>query len=88
MNIKILNLHRNIKTEDLQKLFAKHGKVKSCEIVIDKETGKSKGFGFIEMNDEGEANLAISKLHGKFLLNQKIRVKAVSAEVPEEVVKT
>lgn len=75
MNIAILNLHRDIDKQQLEKLFTSYGKVESCEIVLDKNTGNSKGFGFVVMNDEAEANKAISELHGKTVSNQKIRVK-------------
>lgn len=79
MNIAILNLHRNIDKDELEKLFAAFGKVESCEIVLDKNTGKSKGFGFVVMNDENEANKAVYKLHGTTIINQKIRVKYTDA---------
>ncbi|MBL1421829.1 MAG: RNA-binding protein [Alphaproteobacteria bacterium] len=75
MNISILNLHRNMDKDQLEKLFASYGKVESCEIILDKNTGKSKGFGFVTMTDEAEANKAVSELHGKTISNQKIRVK-------------
>lgn len=75
MNIAILNLHRNIDEAALQKLFAAYGEVESCQIILDKNTGASKGFGFVVMNDQAEANQAILGLHGKTISNQKIRVK-------------
>lgn len=81
MNIAILNLHRNIDKDQLEKLFASYGEVESCEIVLDKNKGTSKGFGFVVMNNEAEANDAISGLHGKIISNQKIRVK-ISGSVP------
>ncbi|PCI88222.1 MAG: RNA recognition motif containing protein [Hyphomicrobiales bacterium] len=79
MNISILNLHRNMDKDQLEKLFASYGKVESCEIILDKNTGKSKGFGFVTMNDEAEATKAILELHGKIISNQKIRVKISAA---------
>lgn len=81
MNIAILNLHRNIDKAELEKLFASYGKVESCKIILDKNKGTSKGFAFVVMNDEAEANEAISRLHGKVVNNQKIRVK-ISGSLP------
>ncbi|NRA86673.1 MAG: RNA-binding protein [Rhizobiales bacterium] len=78
MNIAILNLHRDIDKKTLEKLFTSYGKVESCDIVMDKNTRKSKGFGFVVMNDEIEATKAILGLHGEVVNNQKIRVKESS----------
>ena len=75
MNIAVLNLPRDLDEQQLEKLFTDFGKVESCEIVLDKKTGKSKGFGFVVMNDEIEVRIAILELHGKVVGNQKIRVK-------------
>ncbi len=75
MNITILNLSRQTTEAELTKLFAPYGKVQSCDIVTDKQTGLSKGFGFIEMLDTQEANDAIIGLHGKKVDGNKIRVK-------------
>lgn len=75
MNISILNLHRKIDKDELEKLFINYGVVDSCEVVLDKTTGKSKGFGFVVMNDEIQASIAVKELHGKVISNQKIRVK-------------
>jgi RNA recognition motif-containing protein len=81
MKIIILNLNRETPVEQLAALFKKHGTVESCNLVMDKEKGKSKGFGFVEMSVDAEANAAITALHGMRLDNQKIRVK-VSNNVP------
>lgn len=75
MKIAILNLHRNIDKQQLMKLFASFGRVESCELVVDKNTGASKGFGFVVMSEEIDANKAVLGLHGKTINNQKIRVK-------------
>lgn len=75
MNIAILNLARDIDKDQLEKLFAAFGKVESCDIVMDKNTKKSKGFGFVVMNDGIEAKIAVAELHGTTISNQKIRVK-------------
>ena len=75
MKIITLNLPRTLKVNELEKIFNAYGDVESCNIVTDDETGKSKGFGFIEMPVEREAEKAIEKLHGTKVLNEKIRVK-------------
>lgn len=76
MNIAVLNLHRDIDEDALKKLFIGYGEVDSCEIVLDKKEGTSKGFGFVVMNNEAEANDAILGLHATRVNKQKIRVKA------------
>ena len=75
MNIMILNLPRETTKQELTELFAKFGKVSSCDIILDKVTGKSKGFGFVEMQNEAEAKLAIAGLHGTKIAKNTIRVK-------------
>ena len=75
MKIITLNLPRALTVNELEKMFNAYGDVESCNIVTDDETGKSKGFGFIEMPVEREAEKAIEKLHGTKVLNEKIRVK-------------
>ena len=75
MKLIILNLPRNFDEQSLALLFKKLGDIKSCDLVIDKETGISKGFGFVEMELEEEAMVAIEKLHGTKVNKNKIRVK-------------
>ena len=75
MKILIRNLARTITELELKALFEAHGAVQSCDLVIDKETGTSKGFGFVEMPKQGEAKAAISTLNGKDIAGSKIRVK-------------
>src|SRR6478735_6877220 len=64
MNIYAGNLSWNLKDQDLQNLFATHGEVSSAKIVTDKFTGRSKGFGFVEMPNDDQANAAITALNG------------------------
>ncbi|MFT6077097.1 MAG: RNA recognition motif-containing protein [Myxococcota bacterium] len=75
MNITILDLSRKTTARQLSKVFQTHGKVKSCDIVKDHNTGESKGFGFVEMLNEDEANAAIENIHGTKFDGHKIRVK-------------
>ena len=75
MNILVRNLSRNTTEKELTALFSSFGKVDSLTLVKDKDTGKSKGFGFVEMPHEGEAMADIEKLNGQMVGGNKIRVK-------------
>jgi RNA recognition motif-containing protein len=75
MKLLIRNLARTTTEEELRAMFEAHGTVQSCNLVIDKETGTSKGFGFIEMPKQGEAKVAVNTLNGKNVAGNKIRVK-------------
>jgi cold-inducible RNA-binding protein len=59
------NLSYNVTSQSLEALFADHGRVKSAEVVQDRDTGRSKGFGFVEMSDGSEAAAAIQALNLK-----------------------
>lgn len=75
MKLIALNLPRDFGEQDLEKLFKVHGNVTACTLVLDGESGASKGFGFVEMELEEEAMVAIEKLHGTKVNRNKIRVK-------------
>ncbi|MGO3346072.1 MAG: RNA recognition motif domain-containing protein [Marinomonas sp.] len=75
MKILVRNLARNTTEDELRKLFATHGTLQSCSLVMDKETGESKGFAFVEMPKVGEVKIAIKALNGMDLDGNKIRVK-------------
>ncbi len=74
MNIYVGNLSWNLKDQDLQDLFSSHGSVSSAKIVLDKFTNRSKGFGFVEMDNDDEAQAAISALNGTELDGRNIVV--------------
>ena len=65
MNLYVSNLRFNVTDNDLRKLFEGHGQVSSAKIITDRESGRSRGFGFVEMDSEKDANQAIAKLNGK-----------------------
>ena len=75
MKLTIHNLSRRTTKEELKVLFEEYGSVESCDLVLDKSTGKSKGFGFVEMPKPEEAECAIKNLNNKKVANNKIRVK-------------
>ncbi len=59
------NLSYETTDSDLQNLFAPHGMVQSAQVIMDRDTGRSKGFGFVEMNNGDEAAAAIKALNGQ-----------------------
>ncbi|SMF97203.1 RNA recognition motif. (a.k.a. RRM, RBD, or RNP domain) [Methylomagnum ishizawai] len=59
------NLSYSVDNRELESLFAAHGSVSSANVITDRDTGRSKGFGFVEMGNDQEAKMAISALHGK-----------------------
>ena len=67
MNNKLYvgNLAYSVRDEDLQQHFSAHGTVQSAKVMMDRETGRSKGFGFVEMGTAAEAQAAIDALHGR-----------------------
>jgi len=75
MKLLILNLDRLTTEEKLEGLFQEFGTVQYCNLVMDRETGESKGFGFIEMSKSDEAKSAIKNLNNKTIGRNKIRVK-------------
>ena len=75
MKLLIRNLARTTTEAELRALFEVHGKVQSCTLVIDKKTGGSKGFGFVEMPGPGESKAAMKTLNGTDVGGSKIRVK-------------
>jgi len=74
MNIYVGNLSWQMTDEDLRNLFEQHGTVASAKIVKDKVSGRSKGFGFVEMEDDGEAQQAITNLYDQEVMGRKIIV--------------
>ncbi len=74
MNIYVGNLPREATEDDLRKAFEAFGEVSSAKIITDKFTGDSKGFGFVEMSNNSEAQSAISGLDGKDLKGSSLRV--------------
>jgi RNA recognition motif-containing protein len=74
MNIYVGNLPYSAREEDLRTLFEAHGAVDSARIIMDKMTGKSKGFGFIVMTDDSEGHSAIEMLNNYQLDGRSLRV--------------
>lgn len=74
MNIYVANINFRAKEEQLKELFQQYGEVASVKIVTDRETGRSRGFGFIEMPDDTQGKEAISKLNGVAFLDRNLVV--------------
>jgi RNA recognition motif-containing protein len=70
----VSNLGFHISDDDLRKLFEQYGQVSSAKVITDRETGRSRGFGFVEMSSTNEATEAMSKLNGKELEGRSISV--------------
>ena len=68
------NLGYDVSVSDLEQLFAGHGTVESVDVITDRGTGQSKGFGFVEMSSDSEAQAAISELDGKDFGGRSLKV--------------
>lgn len=80
MKIYVGNLAYSTNDADLRDLFAQHGAVDSASVVLDRMTGQARGFGFVEMADEGQARAAIASLNGKELGGRALRVNEAEAK--------
>ena len=74
MNIYVGNLSREVTKDDLLEAFEEFGQVESVKIITDKVSGESRGFGFVEMPAEAEAQSAINGLNGKELKGETLKV--------------
>ena len=75
MNIYVGNLSSDVSEENLRQAFESFGQVTSARIIKDKYTGQSRGFGFVEMPAQSQAQTAIKSLNGKELLGKQMSVK-------------
>lgn len=75
MKLLIRNLARTTTEAELLVLFEAYGTVQSCTLVLDKTTGGSKGFGFVEIPKTGDAKAAMKMLNGQNIAGNKIRIK-------------
>lgn len=81
MNIYISNLSFDTKDDSLQALFEQYGEVSSAHIITDRETGRSRGFGFVEMPDDTAGKNAIEALNGTEFENKTITVDVARPKV-------
>jgi RNA recognition motif-containing protein len=74
------NISYSMKEEDLKQAFSKFGQVLSVKIITDRRTGKSKGYGFVEMDNEADASEAMSNLNGKELAGRNVKVNKANTQ--------
>ena len=74
MKIYVGNMSYDTDESDLRKAFEEHGSVDSVNIITDRDTGRPKGFGFVEMSDDGEAQAAIDALNDKEFMGRTLKV--------------
>ncbi len=74
MDIYVGNLSYNLTVEELREAFEQHGEVANAKIIMDRDTGRSKGFGFVEMPNQSEGEAAIAELNGAMLKGRTARV--------------
>ncbi len=82
MNIYVGNLPYRISEDELRDAFGAYGEVSRATIIMDRETGRSKGFGFVEMTNDGEGNAAIEGLNESELNGRNIRVNEARPREP------
>lgn len=78
------NLSFQTREDGLEQIFAQYGEVKSVKIITDRETGRSRGFGFVEMSSADEAQEAMSNLDGKDADGRNIRVSIAKEKEPRK----
>ena len=78
-NIYVGNLTFSTSSADLQSLFGQHGEVTKAEVITDRETGRSRGFGFVEMSSSDQAQTAISALNGRNIDGRQLTVNLAKA---------
>ena len=82
MNIYVSNLAYNVTDDDLRQLFESYGEVDTIRIITDRDTGQSRGFGFVEMPDSAAAKAAIHGLQGKALAGRSLTVDEARPREP------
>ena len=82
MNIYVSNLSFKVRDEDLKKFFTAYGEVTSAKIVLDRDTNRSRGFAFVEMPNDQEAEVAIQKLNGAMVDGRAIGVTVARPKAP------
>ena len=75
------NLSFETTTDEIRDLFSEVGPVESCQVITDRDTGRSKGFGFVEMNSKAEANTAKEKFNGQDLHGRALKVDEAKPKI-------
>jgi RNA recognition motif-containing protein len=82
MNMYVSNLSFHTMDDDLRKLFEPFGSVSSAKVIIDRESGRSRGFGFVEMGSDDEANSAMKALNNKDIEGRAMSVTVAREKAP------
>ena len=82
MNMYVSNLSFHTGEDDLRKLFEQFGSVSSAKVITDRETGRSRGFGFVEMGADEEANAAMKDLNNKDIEGRAMTVTVAREKAP------
>lgn len=82
MNIYVGNLPWSYSSEDLERLFEEHGTVSSANVIMDRATNRSRGFGFVEMDSDEDARKAIQELEGTEISGRKLTVNEARPRQP------
>jgi cold-inducible RNA-binding protein len=80
--IYVGNLAFSVTDDELQQAFSSFGNVTSARVVIDKMSGRSKGFGFVEIEDDGGADEAVNKMNGQTIAGREVRVSEAKPQEP------
>ena len=81
MNIYAGNLHYDMDEDQLRRLFEEYGEVESVKVIIDRDTGRSKGFGFVEMADDDAGHKALEELNGQEIQGRNLKVNIARERV-------
>ena len=84
MTIYIGNIPYSIKDQDLAEVFQEFGQIESSKVIVDKKTKRSKGYGFVDMQNESEEDAAINEMNGKEVGGRKIKVSKANPKKEEE----
>ena len=76
------NLVFSVTSTDLRDLFAEHGAVQSAQVQVVRETGRSRGFGFVEMDNDGEAEAAVAQIDGSEFRGRRLNVNEAQPKIP------
>ncbi|MCE3013242.1 MAG: RNA-binding protein [Proteobacteria bacterium] len=82
--IYVGNLGFSVNNEDLKAKFEHYGSVSSANVIMDRDSGRSKGFGFVEMNEKSDAMTAISELNGSDFQGRQMNVSEAKPQAPRE----
>ena len=82
MNLYVGNLPYSTNSDELEQLFSEHGAVDSAQVIMDRDTGRSRGFGFVEMADDEGGRKAIEEMDGKDVGGRRLKVNEAKPREP------